>query len=61
MNWSQLWINIFGTTTWANIDIGFWLSMGISLIIAIIMNIVFWSMKPYDKTKKAKLENKDNK
>ena len=49
MNWSNLWISIFGTTEWAGINIGFWLSMSISLLITIIMNVVFWSMKPYKK------------
>ena len=51
MNWANLWMKLFGTTTWLNIDIGFWVSMGISLLIAIIMVIVFWSMKPYQKKK----------
>lgn len=41
-----LWIDIFGTTTFLGIDMGFWVSMGISLLIAILMNVVFWSMKP---------------
>lgn len=51
MNWVQIWMKIFGTTTFMGIDMGFWVSMGISLLVAIIMNMVFWSMKPYDKTK----------
>ena len=52
MNWAKLWLKLFGTTTWLGIDIGFWVSMGASLLVAIIMVIVFWSMKPYDKKKK---------
>ena len=41
-----LWIDIFGSTTFLGIDMGFWVSMGISLLIAILMNVAFWSMKP---------------
>ena len=49
MNWASLWLKIFGTTTWFGIDIGFWISMGISVLVAILMVVVFWSMKPYQK------------
>ena len=50
MNFSNIWMSIFGTTTWLGLDMGFWVSMGISLLVAVAMNIVFWSMKPYKKT-----------
>lgn len=50
MNFAKLWLSLFGTTTWLGIDIGFWVSMGISVLVAVLMNIVFWSMKPYKKT-----------
>ena len=50
MNFSNLWLTLFGTTTWLGLDIGFWVSMGISVLVAVVMNIVFWSMKPYNKT-----------
>lgn len=46
---AYLWIRLFGTTTWFGLDIGFWVSMGIALLVAVVMNIVFWSMKPYKK------------
>ena len=52
MNWSKIWTSIFGTTTWLGIDIGFWVSMGISLLIAILMIIVFRSLKPLSKKEK---------
>ena len=45
MNWTNLWLTIFGTTEFLGIDMGFWVSMGISLLIALLMNVVFWSMK----------------
>ena len=47
MNWTNLWIKLFGTTTWFNIDIGFWISMGISALVAILMAVIFLSMKPF--------------
>ena len=56
MNIAKLWLKLFGTTTFLSLDIGFWVSMGISLLVAILMNIVFWSMKPY---KKEVTESKD--
>ena len=54
MNWTKLWLKLFGTATWCGIDIGFWVSMGISALVAIVMIVVFWSMKPCrDKKKRA--------
>lgn len=47
MNWTSLWLQLFGTTTWLNIDIGFWISMGASALVAILMVIVFWLQRPY--------------
>ena len=47
MNFTNLWMSLFHTTTWLGIDIGFWVSMGISFLVAILMNIVFWNTKPY--------------
>ena len=49
MNWTALWMNLFKTTTLFGIDMGFWVSMGISALVAILMNVVFWSTKPYNK------------
>ena len=46
INWSALWLKLFGTTTWMQIDIGFWVSMGISALVALTMVVVFYSMKP---------------
>ena len=47
MNWTNLWIKIFGTSKWLGVDMGFWVSMGVTALIVIIMNLVFWNMKPY--------------
>ena len=52
MNWSKIWMTIFGTTTWLGIDMGFWVSMGITLLITILMNVVFWGLKPKIKKNK---------
>ena len=45
MNWKMIWLSLFKTTTWLGIDMGFWVSMSISLLVAILMNVVFWSLK----------------
>ena len=49
MNWTALWMSLFKTTTLFGIDMGFWVSMGISALVAILMNVVFWSARPYNK------------
>lgn len=46
MNWLNIWESIFGTNEFMNLDMGFWVSMTVVAIIVVIMNIVFWSMKP---------------
>ena len=50
INWIALWMKLFGTTTWLHVNIGFWVSMGISALVAITMVIIFWNMKPCKKT-----------
>ena len=52
MNWTNLWLRLFGTTVWHGLDIGFWVSMGLSLLVAVLMVIVFWSAKPCSKSDK---------
>lgn len=46
MNWTQIWIDLFGTTEWLGLNMGFWVANVAVLVIVIIMNVVFWSMKP---------------
>ena len=41
-----LWMTLFGTTEWLGLNIGFWVAMAVVLLIVIVMNVVFWSMKP---------------
>lgn len=45
MNWATIWINLFGTTSFLGIDMGFWVGMGVVSLIVIIMNVVFGGMK----------------
>lgn len=57
MNWKEIWMTLFGTTEWLGLNIGFWVSMAAVVLIVIVMNVVFWGMKPQksktDKPKKA--------
>ena len=46
MNWNKIWMSLFGTCEWLGLNIGFWVSMAVVVIIVILMNVVFWSMKP---------------
>lgn len=46
MNWTNIWLSLFGTTKWLGIDMGFWMSMLASALIVVGMNVVFWGMKP---------------
>lgn len=46
MNWKDLWISLFGTTELLGLDMGFWVAMAAVTVLVVIMNIVFWSMKP---------------
>lgn len=46
MNWTQIWIDLFGTTEWLGLNMGFWVANAAVLVIVVIMNVVFWNMKP---------------
>ena len=37
---------MFGTTEFLGLNMGFWVSMAVVALIVIVMNVVFWSMKP---------------
>ena len=57
MNWKEIWMTLLGITEWLGLNIGFWVSMAVVVLIVIVMNVVFWGMKPQkaktDKPKKA--------
>lgn len=46
MNLDHIWINLFGTTQWFSIPLGFWFSMFVCAVVVILMNAVLWGMKP---------------
>lgn len=46
INWISLWMKMFGCTEWLGLNMGFWVSMAVVLLIVVIMNVVFWGMKP---------------
>ena len=52
MNWQKIWMDVFGRLTFLGIDMGFWVSMGISLVVALAMNAVFWNMKPFEEPRR---------
>ena len=46
MKWSALWITLFGRTELWGLNLGFWISMAAVLLIVILMNLLFGSIKP---------------
>ena len=44
MDWKTLWMNLFGTTEFAGLNLGFWVAMGVVALIVVLMNLVFWCM-----------------
>lgn len=49
MIWSELWMTLFGCTSLWGIDMGFWVASSAVLLVVILMNVVFWGIKPKDK------------
>lgn len=52
MDWATIWMNLFGSVSFLGIDMGFWVGMAAVLMIVVLMNIVFWSMKPKKPTQR---------
>ncbi len=46
MNWSALWVKVFGTSSWLGLDMGFWMALLICLLVIFVMNVVVWSIHP---------------
>lgn len=46
MNWTALWMTLFGTAQWLGIDLGFWAAMAVTGLVVIGMNLIFWTRKP---------------
>ena len=38
MNWTNLWIKLFGTTKFMGLDMGFWVSIAVVIVVVILMN-----------------------
>ena len=55
MIWSELWMSLFGCTSLCGIDMGFWVAMSAVLLIVILMNAVFWGMKPRKRPEETEL------
>ena len=49
MVWSGLWMNLFGSSSFWGIDMGFWVALSAVLLIVILMNVTFWGIKPKEK------------
>ncbi|MCD8216594.1 MAG: hypothetical protein LUD01_00855 [Clostridiales bacterium] len=49
MNWTDIWMKLFGTTEFLGLNMGFWVSMIVVAMVVILMNVVFWGMKPKDR------------
>lgn len=39
-------MSLFGTATLLGLNMGFWLSMFVVIVIVILMNVIAWGMKP---------------
>lgn len=46
MNWTNIWIRLFGTRSLFGLDMGFWIAMAAVALLVVLMNVVFWGMKP---------------
>ena len=42
-------MTLFGTVDLFGLDMGFWVSMAVVALIVVVMNAVFWGMKPRKK------------
>lgn len=49
MNWTNIWMKLFGRTELLGLNMGFWAAMAVVAVLVLAMNIVFWSMKPKNK------------
>lgn len=46
MKWTEIWMMLFGRSEALGLDMGFWVSMLAVVCIVVVMNVVFWTMKP---------------
>ena len=46
---TNLWIKLFGTTKFMGLDMGFWVSIAVVIVVVILMNVIFWNMELTEK------------
>ena len=46
MNWKEIWMALLGTTEWLGLNMGFWVAMAAVVLSVILMNVIFWGIKP---------------
>ena len=39
MNWTNLWIKLFGTTKFMGLDMGFWVSIAVVIVVVILIHL----------------------
>ena len=49
MNWKDIWMMLFQTVGLFGLNMGFWVFMAVVALIVVVMNVVFWCMKPQKK------------
>lgn len=49
MNWNNIWMTLFGAADWLGLNMGFWVSMAVVALIVVVMNVIFWGIKPWKK------------
>lgn len=49
MKWMNLWMKLFGTAELFGLNMGFWVAMAVVAAIVVLMNVIFWNMKPKEK------------
>lgn len=49
MNWKDIWMTLFGAADWLGLNMGFGVSMAVVALIVVVMNVVFWGVKPRKK------------
>lgn len=45
MDWTNIWMKLFGTSALWGVDMGFWVGMSAVVLIVVVMNLVFWGIK----------------
>ena len=45
MNWTNLWIKLFGTTKFMGLGV----SIAVVIVVVILMNVIFWNMELTEK------------